>query len=228
MKSFPLFKLGLQKKSRPSDHIFVLKTAIDKYTNKNMKLYTCFIDFKKAFDSVLHEAIYIKLLQIGIGGSFYNILKDMYNKSKLCVKVGNILTDVFTSKIGVRQGDILSPNLFKIFINDLPNYFDDTPDPINLNNQKINCLLYADDVVIMSSSHEGLQCKLNKLQSFCDDWGIDVNLSKTKAMIFNKTGKYLKEDFVFRNKSLECTNKYKYLGIILTPSGSFQEARLDL
>ena len=71
--------------------------------------------FKKVFDSVMHEAIYIKLLQIGNGSSFYENLKNMYCKSKLHVKIGNILTDNFTSKIGVRQGDILSPNLFKNF-----------------------------------------------------------------------------------------------------------------
>ena len=64
--------------------------------------------FKKAFHSVMHEAIYIKLLQIGIGGSFYEVLKNMDSKSKLHVKIGNILTDNFTSKIGVRQGDILT------------------------------------------------------------------------------------------------------------------------
>ena len=68
----------------------------------------------------MHEAIYMKLLQIGIGVSFYEVLKNMYSKSKLHVKIGNILTDNDTSRIGVRQGDILIPNLFKIFINDLP------------------------------------------------------------------------------------------------------------
>jgi hypothetical protein len=182
------YQIRFTKKSRPADHIFVLKTAIYKYICKKKKLYTCFIDLKKVFDSVMHEAIYIKLLQIGNGGSFYEVLKNMYCKSKLHVKIGNILTDNFTSKIGVRQGEILRPNLFKIFINNPPNYFEETPDPAIIDSRKIDCLLYADDVVIMSTSHDGLQCKLNKLQAFCDDWGIDVNLSKTKAMIFNKTG----------------------------------------
>ena len=127
----------------------------------------------------------------------------MYSKSKLHVKIDNILTDKFSSKIGVRQGDVLSPNLFKIFINDLPNYFSNSPDPVVINNKNVECLLYADDVVIMSSSHIGLQYKLNKLQAFCNDWGIDVNLSKTKAMIFNKTGKFIKEKFLFKNELLE-------------------------
>jgi hypothetical protein len=84
------------------------------------------------------------------------------------------------------------------------------------------------DVVIMSTYQDGLQCKLNKLQAFCDDWAIDINLSKTKVMIFNKTGKHLKKTFLFRSKPLDCVNQYKYLGITLTPSGSFKEAKLDL
>ena len=83
----------------------------------------------------MHEAIYMKLLQIGIGVSFYEVLKNMYSKSKLHVKIGNILTDNITSKIGVRQVDILIPNLFRNFKNDLPNYFEKTPDPAIINSR---------------------------------------------------------------------------------------------
>jgi hypothetical protein len=97
--------------------------------------------------------------------------------------------------LGLDRVDILIPNLFKIFIYDLPTNFKETPNPAIINNRKIDCVLYADDVIIMSTSQDGLQCKLNMLQALCDDWGIDVNLSKTKAMIFHKTGKYLKEHF---------------------------------
>jgi hypothetical protein len=79
----------------------------------------------------------------------------------------------------------------------------------------------------LSTSQDGLQCKLNKLQAFCDDWGIDVNLSKTKTMIFNQTGKHLKENILFKSKPLDCVYQYTYLGITLTPSGSFQEAKLE-
>ena len=94
-----------------------------------------FYRFKKVFDSVMHEAIYIKLLQIGNGGSFYEVLKNMYCKSKLHVKIGNILTDNFTSKIGIRQVDILIPNPFNFFKNDLPNYFEETSDPAIINSR---------------------------------------------------------------------------------------------
>ena len=139
----------ISKKCRTSDHIFIVKTLIDKYTSyKGGKLFTCFIDFKKAFDKVIHSGIKLKLLKQNITGLFYGVLKDMYNKSELSVKIGNYITPKFRSLIGVRQGDVLRPNLFKIFINDLPVIFESICDPVNLNGRKIDCLMYADDIVI--------------------------------------------------------------------------------
>jgi hypothetical protein len=60
--------------NRTADHILTLKTLHDKYTTQNNeKIYTSFVDFKKAFDSVWHEGLYLKLLENGIGGRFYMI-----------------------------------------------------------------------------------------------------------------------------------------------------------
>ena len=99
--------------------MFALRTLIEKYTKQNKsKLFTCFIDFRKAFDSVLHQALFLKLQIIGINGPFYNIVKNMYVDNILRIKIDQGLTDEFLSELGVRQDDTLSPNLFKMFIND--------------------------------------------------------------------------------------------------------------
>ena len=110
-------QIGFSKKARTSDHIFVLKTLIDKYVNsKGGKLFACFVDLRKAFDTVIHVGIRYKLISYGISGKFYSIIKDMYKKSELCVKINDKnMTPVFRSFVGVRQGDVLSPNLFKLF-----------------------------------------------------------------------------------------------------------------
>ena len=115
----------------------------------------------------------------------------------------------------MRQGDALSPNLFKLYINDLPKYFQTLPDTVFLNNILLQCLMYADDIVLLSSSREALQNRLDSLGMFCKDWCLDVNICKTKILIFNKTGKLLKNDFIFDNEPLECVKHYRYLGGLL-------------
>lgn len=98
-------QVGFSKKSRTSDYMFVLKTILDKYTNrKGEKIYACFVDFKKAFDRVIHCGIKYELLENNISGKFYSALKDIYSKNDMSVKVGNVLTPSFSSLVGVRQG----------------------------------------------------------------------------------------------------------------------------
>ena len=99
---------------------------------KGGKLYACFVDFQKAFDSVIHPGLQVKLKELNINGKFYDIISSLYSKSKLCVRLGENRTDFFDSMVGVRQGDVLSPNLFKIFINNLPKYLNGSSDPVFL------------------------------------------------------------------------------------------------
>ena len=103
-------QIGFSKGSRTSDHMFVLKTLIDKHTQQGSKhLYTCFVDFRKAFDTVWHIGLLYILRNSGVSDLFYNIIKNMYENTLLSVKVNNTyLTDNFQSFVGVRQGDNLS------------------------------------------------------------------------------------------------------------------------
>ena len=104
----------------------------------------------------------------------------MYEISKSCVKVSNGITDFFPIKVGVKQGDNLSPNLFKIFINDFPDYIENCPDQVLLNDKPIHCLMYADDIILLFSTAKGLQAKLDILDSYCNDWCLTVNPTKIK------------------------------------------------
>ena len=222
-------QIGFTRKARTTDHIFILKTLIDKYCkSKGDKLYTCFVDFQKAFDTVIHTGIKIKLIELGISSKFYSIVKNLYASSKSCIRVGDNLTEFFPINMGVKQGDNLSPNLFKIFINDLPKYFHSAPDPVYVNNTAIHCLMYADDIVLLSSSPSGLQHKLNRLTDYCKDWCLNVNTSKTKVLIFNKSGKFLNQKFEFDQVTIDCVQEFKYLGIKLSASGSLSAAQDEL
>lgn len=131
-------QIGFCKGKPTSNHQFVLKTLIEKYTQEGGKqFFTCFVDLQKAFDTVNHEGLLHKLRKSGISDLFYNIIKNMYNNTELCVKTDtHTMTENFTSNIGVRQGDNLSPTLFKIFINDLIYSFDESCKPAILNTLK--------------------------------------------------------------------------------------------
>ena len=207
----------------------VIRTLIEKYTkDKCGKLFACFIDFRKAFDTVIHDIMLYKLLKNGIAGNFYNVIKNMYVDKNLSVKMQDGFTQSFMSTIGVRQGDTLSPDLFKIFINDLPDIFDISCHGVDIGTYHLNCLLYADDVILLSQSGVGLQNCLKKLENYCADWCLNVNLDKTKVLVFNKAGKLYKHEFKFNGKTVESVREYKYLGVTFCISGSFSVASSEL
>ena len=97
-----------------------------------------------------------------------------------------------------------------------------------LSDKCINCLLYADDLVILSRSAKSLQIILNKLEPFCENADLSVNLEKTKIMIFNKGKSLNKCSFRYGADELENVKSYKYLGLIMSPYGNFNLARQEL
>ena len=164
-------QIGFRKSFRPSDHVYTFKFIIDKSFRNKTYLYTCFVDLRKAFDTVWREALFYKLLKSGVHGKLYHILKAMYSEVTYSVKLQSGLTDHFLSNIGVKQGCILSPLLFNLFVNDLPHCFEkDKCAPIAFGDLFVNSLMYADDIVLLSESKEGLQNCLSSLETYCDLW----------------------------------------------------------
>ena len=104
-------QIGFQAKTRTSDHIFSLKTPINKYVlyAPKGKIYACFVDFKKAYDSIWQEGLFRRLECLNINGPFLNLLTDMYSKNPYAIKIGNERTRFFRCKKGARQGYPPSP-----------------------------------------------------------------------------------------------------------------------
>ena len=222
-------QIGFEKKARPADHLFVLKTITDKYKSEGKKIYTCFIDFQKAFDSVWRTGLLYKLIKSGLNLNTIKLIKNMYEKTKQTLKMNGGTSRCFRTYKGVKQGCILSPKLFNLFINDIPNIFDQSCRPVTIHGGvKINCLMYADDLVIMSETASGLQACLNKLHEYTNKWGLTLNIKKTKIMIFQSRGKRAMELFTFGNQVVQQADEYKYLGTIITNSGSFKRNETNL
>ena len=133
------------------------------------------------------------------------------------------------STVGVLQGEANSPLLFNMFINHISEIFDKSCDPVQIKNIDQSCLLWADDLFVVSKSEIGLQNAINHVSEFYDSLGLQLNTKKTKILIFNKSGKVLSGyKFFLDGALLEVADHYQYLGVKLKPSGSLIVAAEEL
>ncbi len=211
-------QIGFTLKNRTTDHLLTLKSVVNKYVEDGKdRIFSCFIDFRKAFDTVWHDGLFFKLQQMGVTGNFLDIIRTTYKNTKCAVKLGDNITQFFQCKQGVRQGDPLSPTLFNIFINDIFTELENgNCDPVTLNNTDFfSALAYADDIVLLSKSKEGLQKALDIVEKYCEKWRLKINHSKTKSMVFSKGNQIIKAEFTINGIALENVKEFKYLGITI-------------
>ena len=223
---------GFKEKHRTSDNLLTLKNVVKKYvTIGKGKLYTCFVDFKKAYDSVWHKGLFFKMRKNNLSGKLLDLIIDIYKKTKCSVKVKDSCTDFFEYTRGVRQGCPLSPILFNIYVSDLFKIINENNETdICLNgNDPINALMYVDDLVLLSDIKEGLQKQIDKLSKYCEQWKLNINLKKTKIMIFNRGNTIIKSEFTINNVMIENVKSIKYLGFTITAKNcSFMPTLEDL
>ena len=118
-------QIGFMKGSTTSDHIFLLQTIIEKFVKKNKKkLYTAFIDFKKAYDRVNRDNLLHRLKTLGINGIYLKNIASMYTKTLYSIKLKNGHLEPISSNLGLKQGCPLSPMLFNLYIDDVSCIFE--------------------------------------------------------------------------------------------------------
>ena len=215
--------------ARPT--IFFLHGLISHCINNNEKLFAAFVDFQKAFDYIVHDILWFKLVEIGVRGKMLNVIKSIYSNLKSRVKFDNHVSSVFTCCLGVRQGQCLSPILFSMYLNDIEReYFLKGAEGVDIGMLKLFLLLYADDIILFANDKENLQLNLqlslNILENYCKRWKLKVNTKKTKVMVFRKGGK-LRDNisFYYYGAELEIVNKFVYLGVTFTAGGSYHETQ---
>lgn len=218
-------QFGFQKGKSIVDCIFILHSVISKVINSGEKLYCVFIDYEKCFDKVDRSLLWQKLLSENVSCKLVKAIKSMYNTVKLCIKYKSSFSQFFDSHIGLKQGDPSSPLLFMLFVNDIiDNINSDLSHIFSVNELKLFLILYADDQVVFATSPQTLQSLLTDIENYCRIWGLKINTSKTKAMIFEK-GKRTHYDFSINNNILDLVDSFKYLGITLFKNGNWYRSQ---
>lgn len=215
------FQAGFRRQYSTIDNIFNLVSIVNLNSLVNNCTYAFFVDFSCAFDTIPRNSLFYKLSSIGLSSKIIRILMNLYLNSRSRVWDGSTFSDYLTANTGVKQGCILSPILFSLYINDLP---DMLPDGVTVAGVTVKVLLYADDIVILSNSPSGLQNMINSLQSYCNMWSLKVNLSKSKVMVFRKGPRISKNlKWTYGDEDIQIVNSYMYLGVDLSYNLSFKK-----
>jgi hypothetical protein len=207
---------GFRKDHRTSDNIYILNTLIQKHKHEKRKLYACFVDLSKAFDNVWRHGLLYKMAEIGIQGKVFEIIRSMYENTEYSIKTNSGASRNFSLDIGVKQGCVLSPLLFNIYVNDMKDYFEpDACSPPTLDGIQVTHLLHADDLIMFSTSASGIKKSLDSLDTFCRHWKLDINEAKTKIVVFEPqiSSSTANAKFTFRGRIIAIVDQYTYLGI---------------
>ena len=225
---------GFRKKRSTIDHVFTMYAIIKKQLLYHKKLYVAFIDFKKAFDCVDRDKLWHVLKNAGIksNSKMYGAITSIYNVVKAKVRTGNTHTDSFSCPRGVKQGEVLSPVLFSLFIEELSKEIcAHGKHGIQLMPElvQILILMFADDVTLLSYSVCGLQTQLDILSQASSRLGLTVNLDKSNIVVFRNGGHLAQnEKWTYGREPMEVVNMYKYLGIVLSTRLSFSHSLSDM
>ena len=155
-------------------------------------------------------------------------MRYIYTSDKACIKLNNSRSALFDLNLGVRQGCVLSPLLFNMFLSDLAKKFESMEGKLEVGSISVNSIFWADDLVVFAKNEEQLQVLLKTLEEYCEENELAINTKKTKCMTFNKTGRLIRRSFYLNGTKLENVRSYKYLGFLITPSGEIRSGLKDL
>ena len=202
--------------------IYTLKEVISFYQKHGSNIFIGFLDASKVFDRVNHWKLLKKLIIRGMPVLFVRLLAFFLSTQELYVKWGNVKSNVFKASNGVRQGSVLSPILFNIYMDDLSVSLVKSNAGCYINKTCSSHLMYADDICLLAPSAKGLQ----KLIDICESYSVDndllFNATKSVCMYLNSSAFKLRNipKVFLNNVPMQCVNSYKYLGHILCASGS--------
>lgn len=206
-------QFGFKREHSTDLCIFTVKNVIEFYRNNSSPVYTCFLDASKAFDRVNHWELFKKLMKRNVPYAIVRILMFWYQTQTLCIKWGESTSCYFGVKNGVRQGGILSPQLFNVYVDDLSNMLLNCSSGCFIGNKCINHVFYADDLCLMAPSPSGLQ----KLIDVCYNNSVEIdvlfNPKKSVCMVFKpKNYKLSCPRMKLNDNFLQYVSAFKYLG----------------
>ena len=214
---------GLMKGRSTVEQIFNLRSIIEKYQEHQQELYHVFIDFKKAFDRVWHQALWATMNKYNINKTLISLIEELYNQATSSAYLEGEIGEWFRTTVGVRQGCLLSPTLFNIFLERImTDALEGHESTVSIGGRTVSNLRFADDIDGLAGSEAELAELIRRLNQSCSAFGMEISAEKTKIMS-NTHANEAKNDIIVNGSSLQHVNQFIYLGALVTDNGSKSE-----
>ena len=211
-------QFGFRKGKGTRNAIFVLRTIIERSIEKQKDLFMCFVDFEKAFDTVRHEVLVERLRMLGVDPADLRVMTNLYWGQRAVVKIGDDKSDWVKIERGVRQGCVLSPDLFSLYSQAVMDEMEDL-EGVTVGGMNINNIRYADDTVLIADTEEKLQRLVDRLDVECRGVGLKINIGKTEVMGVTKRKEQLRVNVNVGGEAVKQVRTFRYLGSLMDEDG---------
>ena len=211
-------QFGFKNKHSTDLCTFTLKHVIDFYQSMSSPLFICYLDASKAFDRLNFWVLFDKLLKRGMPVIIVRILIYWYTSQNFYVRWGSSVSEAFKSSNGTRQGGVISPHFFNVYVDDLSSALNELNVGCFINHICINHLMYADDTVLIAPSVSILQHLILVCEKYASTSEIIFNVKKTVYMCIKSKIVLMPSvpKLLLLGQPVKLVDKYKYLGVIMT------------
>ena len=180
-----MYQFGFKRGHSTVDGCFVLKSTIDYYRKRGSHVFISLLDLSKAFDCVNHNLLFERLVRLELPCNLTCFLAYWYSSQLINVRWKTTVSDCFHMRNGTRQGSILSPYLFSVYMRDISRSVINCGIGCHIGSKPCNILMYADDIVILAPSWQAQQNLLNLCVSNINKLSMSLNIAKTVTVIFS-------------------------------------------
>ena len=207
------------------DQIFVLRQVLEKKWEHAMPVYCAFMDLEKAYDSVWREGMWQIAKYYGVPRQIVEMLRDYYNGSSSCVRIDGGQGDWFPINTGLRQGCVMSPSLFNIYMDAMMGQvIGGTPGGVMVGSERVTDLDFADDVALMADTWMLLVEMVMSMEQVTQRFGINISVNKSEILYIGRgEGNVRSEDLQLRGQAMKQVEEFIYLGSVFTSDGKVMQ-----
>ena len=213
-------QFGFKKKSSTVHALHCLKETVTYFINHGSRVFCTFLDASKAFDRLVHSGLFTKLMDRNVPLIFLDIIISWYNGLSCQVKWGENFSASFPITAGVRQGGVLSPDFYSIYVDELLTKLRRLGKGCHYLGHFAAALFYADDMCVLSPSIKGLECLLRVCEAYCEEWDIGLNAKKSRNIYFGKRTD-ISHDILLNGRKIDWADQWPYLGVMLKSGKRF-------